>query len=335
MKIELKKLFEISSSVLTNHGVPEDQAQIISDTIVYAHASGKNTHGATRLGIYVSKIKSGFMNPDTKLNELSEKGVIGVYDAGHGFGQVAAYRAVEKSIEKAKLYGVGISSVRHSNNFGTAAYFAKMATDAGKIALIFTNSAPAIAPWGGNKPIFGTNPIAAGFPTHEGSPQIILDMAVSNVARGKIRLAAKKGEKIPFGWALDPDGELTDDPNLAIKGSMVPIGEHKGAGLSLIVDLFAGLLTGAAFAGGVKPLNTLDDYSNYGHLFMVIDPKFFMDSGSYNERMKHLIETIKSDSGVNEIFLPGEQSHNNSEQNKETVEISQNVFKEIKALQAE
>lgn len=335
MKIAVKELFDICSEVLIQHGVPEEHIEIISDSIIYAHRAGKATHGATRLGIYVKKIKSGFLKPDTPVKIISDNGAVTIHDANHGFGQVAAHQAIQLAIKKSDDLGIGVSAVRHSNNFGTAAYFAKMATDAGKIALIFTNSAPAIAPWGGNKPIFGTNPIAAGFPTHEGSPQIILDMAVSNVARGKIRLAAKKGEKIPFGWALDPDGEPTDDPNLAIQGSMVPIGEHKGAGLSLIVDLFAGLLTGAAFAGGVKPLNTHDDYSNYGHLFMVIDPKFFMDSGSYNERMKHLIQTIKSNPGSNEIFLPGEKSHNNSEENMETVEISQDVFKEIKALQAE
>ncbi|WP_114752681.1 Ldh family oxidoreductase [Pleomorphovibrio marinus] len=332
MRISKKELFEISLKVLTKHSVPEDQARIIADTVVYAHASGKGTHGATRLGVYVSKIKSGFMRPDTILSKISEKGAIGVYDAGHGFGQVAAFRAVEKAIEKSIVHGVGISSVRHSNNFGTASYFAKQATEQNKIALIFSNAAPAIAPWGGSRPLFGTNPVAFGFPTPTDTSPIILDMAVSNAARGKIRLAEKNGEKIPFGWALDPDGNPTDDPTLAILGSMLPIGEHKGAGLAIVVDLLAGLLTGSGFAGRVKPLNTLNDYSDNGHLFLVLDATFFMDIESYYERMNFLRVTVKENNLKNEILLPGERSYSNERRYTETVEISDNIYQEIKYL---
>lgn len=335
MKIAVSELYEICTKILVKNGVPNEHSQIIADSIVYAHRSGKSTHGATRLGIYVSKIKNGFLNPDTPVNVVSDKGAITIYDACHGFGQVAAYQAIISSIKKSTSTGIGLTAVRHSNNFGTAAFFAKMAIEAGKIALIFTNSAPAIAPWGASKPIFGTNPIAAGFPTPDGSPPIILDMAVSNVARGKIRLAAKQGEKIPFGWALDPDGKPTDDPNLAILGSMIPIGEYKGSGLSMVVDLLAGLLTGAGYAGGVKPLNTKDDYSNNGHLFIIIDPKFFFNDESYNERMKSFIKNIKDNTNGDDVYMPGEQSFKNEEENIEFVEISEKVLLEIKALQAD
>lgn len=329
MKIEVSRLFEICSTVLQKNGVPEEQANIVADSIVYAHRTGKATHGATRLGIYVDKIRRGDMAADTRMEIVKDKGIVTVFDANHGFGQVAAKIAIEKAIATSEVYGAGITAVRHSNNFGTAAYFAQMAVDAGKIAVIYSNSAPAIAPWGGSKPLFGTNPMAYGFPTPEGIAPIILDMAVSNAARGKIRSAAKNGEKIPFGWALDPYGKPTDDPNLAILGSMIPIGEHKGSGLALIVDLFAGLLSGAGFAGSVKPLNTKDAYSDNGHFFMAIDPSFIMDQTQYDERVRYLVGQIKSGANENKIFLPGEHSFQNASNAYVEVNISEKVYQEI------
>ena len=333
MKIEVTRLFEICSTVLQKNGVPEEQANIVADSIVYAHRTGKATHGATRLGIYVEKIRRGDMAADTRMDIVKERGIVTVFDANHGFGQVAAKIAIEKAIATSERYGAGISAIRHSNNFGTAAYFAQMAVDAGKIAIIYSNSAPAIAPWGGSKPIFGTNPIAYGFPTPEGIAPIILDMAVSNAARGKIRLAAKNGEKIPIGWALDPGGKPTDDPNLAILGSMIPIGEHKGSGLALIVDLFAGMLSGSGYAGSVRPLNTNGAYSDNGHLFMVVDPSFFMEITEYNNRITHLVSQVKTSGKNAKVFLPGEQSVLNAINSSKQVEISEKIYQEIITLQ--
>ncbi|AXJ01684.1 Malate/lactate/ureidoglycolate dehydrogenase, LDH2 family [Cyclonatronum proteinivorum] len=332
MKIEVTKLFDICSIVLQKNGVPEEQAIIVADSIVYAHRTGKATHGATRLGIYVDKIQRGDMSANTRMDVVKDKGIVTVFDANHGFGQVAAKIAIDKAIDTSEIYGAGIAAVRHSNNFGTAAYFAQMAVDAGKIAVIYSNSAPAIAPWGGSKPLFGTNPMAYGFPTPEGIAPIILDMAVSQAARGKIRLAAKNGEKIPFGWALDPDGKPTDDPSIAILGSMIPIGEHKGSGLALIVDLLAGLLTGAGFAGSVKPLNTKNAYSNNGHLFMVIDPSFFMEQTQYDERVRYLVDQIKSEPKQGQLFLPGEHSFLNASNAFAEVDVSEKVYQEIITL---
>lgn len=333
MKIEISKLFGICTGVLENCGVPENQAEIIADSIIYAHRTGKGTHGATRLGIYVSKIQRGDMAADTRMDVVRSKGVVSVFDANHGFGQVAAHHAMNTAVETAEQLGAGISAVRHSNNFGTAAYFVQMAVSKGKIAVIYSNSAPAIAPWGGSKPLFGTNPMAYGFPTPENIPPIIFDMAVSKAARGKIRLAAKSGEKIPLGWALDPDGNPTDDPNLAILGSMIPIGEHKGSGLALIVDLFAGLLSGSGFAGSVQPLNTKGAYSDNGHFFLAIDPTFFMEQTQYDDRMLHLVDQVNSGANENPVFLPGEHSFRNASNSSEQVDISEKVYQEIITLQ--
>ncbi len=329
MQIEASKLYEICFKVLQKNGVPVGQAEIIADSIIYAHRCGKGTHGATRLGIYVSKIRRCGMSADTRLEVISERGVVTVFDANNGFGQVAAHAAIEKGVKLSNIFGVGLVAVRQSNNFGAASYFAQLAVSQGKIVVIFSNSAPAIAPWGGSKPLFGTNPIAYGFPAPEGTAPIILDIAVSIVARGKIRLAAKSGAKIPYGWALDPDGNPTDDPELAILGSMVPIGEHKGSGLALIVDLFAGLLSGAGFAGSVKPLNTQNALSNNGHLFMLIDPTFFMDRKTYYDKICQIVDKTKQSAKKGSVFLPGERSYLRAKATNDTLELTNKVYQEI------
>src|SRR5690606_6021650 len=179
------------------------------------------------------------------------------------------------------------------------------------ISTIYSNSAPALAPWGGKKAIFGTNPIGYGFPTGKNKAPIILDMATSFAARGKIRLAAKNNEKIPLGWALDANGQPTEDPNEALKGTLVPIGEHKGSGLALIVDLFAGLLTGSAFAGDVLPLNTNGEYSKNGHFIMALDIDFFMEHDEYLKKINYLIVKIKEDGASPTIKYPGERAYDN------------------------
>lgn len=314
---------------MEHEGVPGDQASLISDTILYAHQTGKGTHGANRLMIYINKIRSGHMSAVTELKCLSDKGVVSCFDAAHGFGQVAAADAIKSAVSKAAVYGAGISAVRNSNNFGTLAYFANMAAEQNKIAVIFSNAAPAISPWGGTKPLFGTNPVAFGFPAPQNMPPIILDMAVAAAARGKIRQAARNGDTIPFDWALDAEGKPTNDPAMALLGSLIPIGGHKGAGLAMIVDLFAGLLTGSAYAGAVKPLNTLDSPSENGHFFLVIDPGFFMDSETYFKKVMVLIEVLKSGRYGENLVYPGERAGMKRMSDTGMVDIADNVWSEI------
>ncbi len=329
IKVSFSEIERISKQVLISCNAPEEHAQIVADSIVYAHRRGKGTHGITRLPIYVDKIKSGFLNPKTPLEKIVDTPGLAIYDANHGFGQVAAWKAIDFAGEKARKNGISAIGVRNSNNFGTAAFFCNKAANQGFISIIFSNSAPAIAPWGGSKPLFGTNPIAYGFPAPEGKAPIILDMAVSNVARGKVRLASKNNEKIPLGWALDEHGAPTDNPHKAIKGTMMPIGKHKGAGLAMIVDLLAGLLTGSGFAGGVKPLNTITNYSKNGQLILLINPFLLINRKKYFDQINGFIEELKQTNQQNTIRYPGEHfllSRNNS------VLISKLQYNEINVL---
>ncbi|RZK26725.1 MAG: Ldh family oxidoreductase [Flavobacterium sp.] len=334
-QIKLSDIRTISYSALIRSGVPSDEANIIVDSIIFAHEKGKGTHGITRLPIYLKKIKNGLMSAETPMTLIKDAPVVTIADAANGFGQVAGYRAMEMCISKAKKFGIGVVGVRNSNNFGTAGFISELATRNNMIGVVFANSAPAIAPWGGKKPLFGTNPIGFAFPNREDRAVISLDMATSFAARGKIRLAAKNGEKIPFGWALDINGNPTDDPMEALKGSMIPIGEHKGYGLSLAVDLLAGLLTGAAFAGDVKPLNNDDGYSNYGHLIIAINISFFMDYNEYLEKMDIMEKRVKETGENGAVLMPGERSWNFSKEVGDTVKISLKQLEEIKGLIAD
>lgn len=331
-QINLDVLNNIVIKTLTKSGVQEKDAQIISDSILFAHRTGKGTHGISRLPIYVKKIKNGSLNPFSEFSVVKDRKAVAVLDAENGFGQLAAHKAVKLAIKKANEFGVGIVGVRNSNNFGTAAYFLNQAAQQNFISTIYSNSAPALAPWGGSKAVFGTNPIGYGFPVGEGKAPIILDMATSFVARGKIRLAAKNNEKIPLGWALDQYGNPTDDANEALKGTLVPIGEHKGSGLSMIVDLFAGLLTGAGFAGDVLNLNTNGEYSRNGHFVMVLNIDFFMSQEEYQSKIEYLISKIKEQQTTITIKYPGESAFENSKTNSEYVPISDNVVSEINQL---
>ena len=330
MQVKINSIQNISYQILSKIGVPNDDAEIIVDSIVYAHQRGKGTHGVGRLPIYVRKVKEGLMTSVTKLCVIKDNFAVSLYDAQHGFGQIAAYRGMEIAIEKARQYGVGAVGIRHSNNFGTAGFFVDFAAKNNMIGFIFANSSPAIAPIGGKTAIFGTNPMGIGFPGGNNQPAVILDMATSHAARGKIRLAAKNGESIPEGWALDSDGNPTTDPIEALKGSMMPVGGHKGFGLSLIVDVIAGLLTGSAFGGDVKPLNHKDGLSDYGHLMIAINIRSFLDYKEYLDKMDYLSKRVKECGEEGNIYLPGE--HSFSLFNSDIVNISDKQVDEINSL---
>lgn len=335
INIDIDNLSIVVKEVLAKVGVSELDAKIILDTILFANRRGVATHGVGRLPLYVHKIAAGHYNPRNEIEVLADNAAYALLDAHNGFGQVVAYKATKMAIEKAKLYGVSVVGVRNSNNFGTAGFFGDMAAREGCAAMVYANAAPAIAPTGGNKTIFGTNPLCYAYPGDETHNPILLDMATTIAARGKIRLAAKNGEKIPLDWAIGPDGQPTDDPNVALKGSLLPIGGYKGYGLSMFVDIFAGMLTGSQYAGGVKNLSKMDEDSGNGHLFIVIDVNKFMTEEEKKDRIAHFYEAVKACGEEGKIFMPGEIEYNKLEKAKETVQISSKQFEDVNAVAEE
>lgn len=328
--IKTTYLLESSTRLLMSWGVPQQQAQLIADTIVYAHTHEKHTHGITRLPIYKQKIDNGLMSPNTKVDFVLEKGAISVLDCNDGFGQVVGVDAAMRAVEHAKQFGIGVVFVRNSNNFGVEGYFGDMIANAGMYGCVLTASAPAIAPEGGTRSIFGTNPICCAFPTPEGN--VVLDMAVSAAARGKIRLAQKNGEKIPFGWAVDASGNPTDDPSKALLGNMIAIGGVKGFGLAMMVDFLAGMLSGSAFGGDIKPLATENAPSRHGHCFLAIDIKALMSEDEYEKKVRTFIHNVKACGEDGKISLPGERSRIKSEKNNDEVEIKDKQLEDYFAL---
>lgn len=209
----------------------------------------------------------------------------------------------------AKEFGIGMVSVKHSNHFGMSAWVVQQGIDADMMSLVFTNSSPALPVWGGKEKLMGVSPIACGAPGGEGGKPFILDMAPSVAARGKIYKAYRRGEKIPEDWALDKTGNRTDDPAAALEGVMLPMGGPKGSALSIMMDVFSGVLSGSAFAGHVTNPYDPSKEADVGHFLVAIKPDLFMDLKTFRERMQYLHERVTGSEkmvGVERIYFPGE-----------------------------
>ena len=252
--------------------VPGPGAALVAESLVEAELAGQRTHGLLRLPFLLDRLSAGLINPRPAFRMLGERAAAAVLDADNGLGPLAGVRAVELAAERARAAGVGIVAVRRSNHLGSLGFYLRRATALGVVGLAFTNTPPAMPPPGGRRPYLGTNPIAAGFPT-SGDP-VIVDMATSQVARGHILEAARLGEPIPEGWAVDAGGEPTTDPHAAISGSLLPLGGTKGFALALLVEVLSGVLSGAAVGPEVVGTFTpADRESNVGHCFLAIDPE--------------------------------------------------------------
>lgn len=333
--ISIENMRQVVLETLGKVGVSKADSWIIWDTILFANRRGVATHGVGRLPLYVHKVASGHLNPKNEIEVLADNSAYALLNAHNGFGQVVAYSATKIAIEKAKEYGIGVVGVRNSNNFGTAGYFGDLAAREGCAAMVFANAAPAIAPTGGNKTIFGTNPLCFAFPGIDEYAPILLDMATTIVARGKIRLAAKNGERIPMDWALGPDGNPTDNPKVALLGSLLPIGGYKGYGLSMFVDILAGLLTGSHYAGSVKNLSKMDEDSGNGHLFVVIDVDKFMNADEMRKRISHFYAAVKACGEEGRVFMPGEIEYLRMKDSVSSIQISVKQFDDVNEVAEE
>ena len=331
-QVSIKSIDQVTRETLKACGVSEESTEAILETIHYANRCDIPTHGIGRLPLYVEKIKAGYFNPKDEVEMVFDSDAVAVLEAHGCFGQVAAKKAIDLALDKAEKYGIAAVGVRNSNNFGTAGYYGDYAARHGMAAFVFANAAPAIAPTGGSKTIFGTNPLCFAFPGSDANDPIVLDMATTVAARSKVRQAARSGEKIPMDWAIGPDGKPTDDPNEALKGSLLPIAGYKGYGLSLFIDVFAGLLTGSAYAGEVRPLSEMSQASNNGHLFVVIDTKRFMDSDELNARVNHFCEAVRACGEEGMVMLPGEPGYKKMAVQTDAVTISAKQFEAVNEI---
>lgn len=298
-----------AAGLLQSSGVPEGDAGVAASALVRADVRGIDTHGIVRLPGYLTRLDKGLVTAAPRLTFDRITPSVARLDGQDGLGFVIASRAIDEAVTMAQDAGIALIGVRNSTHFGMAATYLLKAVEAGCLALVFTNASRALPPWGGTEEIFGTSPFAAAAPNAGGLP-FILDMAPTVVARGKIRKAAREGREIPDTWALDGEGKPTTDPEAALKGTLLPIGGPKGAGLSMLMDILCGVLTGANFAGGVG-----DQYKNFdrpqgvGHFILVMKPDLFISAEDFAARMGELVATVKANpkaSGVEEIYMPGE-----------------------------
>ncbi|KAK5046108.1 hypothetical protein LTR84_008565 [Exophiala bonariae] len=297
-------------SVLLAYGVPSDNANLVAEALVLADLRGVDTHGINRLPSYINRVEAGVLNPNPMLEFQMKTPVAALLDAKNTFGPIAASLAIDKGIEIASTYGLAIIAVKHSNHYGMASTYLSRAIDQGYAAFAFTNASRSMPPWGAREPLLGTSPFAVGLPGGE-KGDFILDMSPSVAARGKIRKAARRGESIPEGYALDEYGRSTTDPDAALRGVVLPIGGPKGSGIAMMMDIFGGLLTGAAFKGDVVDMNkNMSDPQNVGHWFLVFRPELFLDDkAEYFSRMDDLMKAVRScekAEGVKRIFTSGE-----------------------------
>lgn len=254
---------------------------------------------------------SGLVNAKANIQIIEKTPVAAHVDGDNGFGFIVASKAMNEAIRRASTYGIGIVTANHSNHFGMAATYVNQALDAGMISLVFTNSAKQMPPFGGKETLLGISPFAAGAPSQEEVPYL-LDMAPSVVAKGKIRRAARRGEKIPLGWAYDQDGKPTEDAQEALNGSMAPIGGPKGSGIAILMDIMSGVLSGAEFGGNVGDQYKEARPQNVGHCFIAIKPDVFISSREFRSRMDTLVQRVHGVTpadGFKEVLFPGEPEY--------------------------
>lgn len=295
--------------VFVSCGMDQEGAGLVADGLVRSNLRGVDSHGVTRVGVYVKRLKTGLVNPRPDIRIVRESNATLLVDGDNGMGQVVGVRALELGLNKVRESGGVSVGVRRSNHYGAGAYYVQRAVAQDVVAFAYSNAPPTMAPWGGVEPYVGTNPYAFGVPAGKHEP-IILDMATSIVARGKIILAAERGESIPEGWAIDARGNPTTDAQEALRGSVLPFGGPKGYALSLMIDIVSGTLTGAGSGPRVNSLyDNFDEPQNVGAFFQLTDIGRFTDPATFKAGIDRTIKEIKSSrkaTGTDEIFLPGE-----------------------------
>jgi L-2-hydroxycarboxylate dehydrogenase (NAD+) len=315
--LSAESLRRFTEAVLAHYGLSADDAALVAAGLVKANLRGLDSHGVARIPIYCERLRRKCINPRPHMKLDRPTAVAARLNGDDGIGFVVGKRGMDEAIAMARDYGVGMVLVHRSTHYGMAALYVQQAIDAGFVSLALTNSSPAMPVWGGRTVFLGASPLAAGAPTGAGEP-FVLDMAMTVIARGKIRLAAQRGDAIPPGLALDAEGRPTNDARRAFEGVLLPFGGVKGSGLGLLMEVLCGVLSGANFGGEVKSLYF--DFSgpqNVGHFFLAIKPDLFMPREEYEGRMQAFAARAKScprAAGFEEILLPGEPEARTAEQ---------------------
>ena len=298
----LTQLTDLAQRALMRAGARDDVAALTARALVAAEAQGLSSHGMSRVPQYALHLRNGRADGHAVPEVIRSKGATLLVDAKCGLAFPACALAVAQCVQRAREFGIAFAGITNSHHFGVAGDHLRPVAKAGMVGLAFGNSPAAMAAAGGRRPLFGTNPIAAVFPRRAAEP-LVIDLSLSEVARGKVMVAARDGTPIPRGWALDGDGQPTTDAKAALKGSMLPMGGNKGAMLALIVELLACALTGAAM--GFEADSFFVDAGNrprIGQAFLVVDPEALAGRETYLARIETLIAIMQDEP---EVRMPG------------------------------
>ncbi len=309
------RLFQFSKNIFIQCGMPEDEAKQAADVLISADLRGIDSHGVARLSGYVRLYETQRANMTPKWSIIHETPSTATIDADNGLGLVVAPQAMNIAIEKAKQVGTGWVAIQNSNHFGIAAYHAMKALPENMIGLAMTNASPLVAPTHSKERMLGTNPICVVFPAKKYN-SVVIDMATSAAANGKLEIAQRNNKQIPLGWVQDKDGNDSVDANeLKNKGSLLPLGGHKGYGLGAIVDILTGVLSGANYGPWVPPfvsfLNPLNDLpgKGIGHFLGAMRIDAFRPADDFLHHIDNWIERFKNAERINpdqKIIIPGE-----------------------------
>lgn len=308
--IDAETLVAAAAVIFAGAGVPPTSARTVADSLVEAEARGIASHGLMLVPMYVDRLRAGSVSTAEKAEVLTEFGAVVVLDAHHALGQLTGDQAMELAIGKARTHGVGLVSVRHAFHFGGAFRYVRQATDSGCIGIAAANTRPLMPATGGATRVVGNNPLAIGVP-RPGAEAIVLDMAMSEAALGKIRLAEQEGRSIPDSWATDAHGVPTTDPTAAIAGMLLPLAGPKGYGLALMIDVLTGVLSGGAYGDHVKGMYADVTVPNdCAHFFLAIDVAALGDTAAFARGVEDLAAQVSASRlapGTERVLLPGQR----------------------------
>jgi LDH2 family malate/lactate/ureidoglycolate dehydrogenase len=345
--IDAKTLENFMKDVFIGVGVPKGDAAICAEVLISSDLRGIESHGVQRLKMYYDRIKSGIQSPVTKIRVIKKSNTTATLDAGHGMGHIAAYRAMEMAIEKAKKQGTGAISVGNSTHFGIAGYYSLMAVREGMIGITMTNARPSIPPTFGVEPMMGTNPLTIGIPTDEKFP-FLIDCATSITQRGKIEISARTNTPIPEGLVIDENGEMmTDSPKildgltkgtaalLPVGGAGETLGGHKGYGYAAAVEILSAALWGGPF---MKDLNNPKTYL-LGHFFMAVNVKSFIDLDAFKKTAGNICRALRDSKKApreERIYTAGEKEYYMEiERRKTGIPINKSILNDLLTMKSE
>ncbi len=324
MKVPVEDLRTLSSAILQHHGLNEEDARIVMDAVVEAELRGRPAHGVVRLPGIADRAATRGRTP---MRVVRRGGAGTLVDGKGNLGYLVAHRCARTAAEKARQGGgIGLVGAFNTDSCGMAGYYVSLVVSTGLICLMMCDGSPRTVPWGATEPVLGANPLATGFPYSGG--QVLVDLSTAAVTQGDLLMALKAGGRIPEGRAVDTEGRLTTDPQAALKGAALPFGGHKGFALSLVVQVLASALVGAA------PIPKPGE--NYGLLMLALDPAIFVDREVFDRGIGEIVRRVKSARRADpatEVLIPGERAFRERERRlRDGIEIEDEMMEELQKL---